>query len=198
MSNYFKLLLKALPVIIALSLSSCAVTGSKAKRISSEKKSNPEVMSHIINGAIADLVGDSKEALLEYHQAAELDTTSAGIYLALAEDYYYTENYSNALRLAQKALRVDPDNIDALELMAVTYEKTGDFANAMTTFKRIVKNEPDDLEYLFNLVTLEIIAGDFKQAVKDYSVMVKKGLEDIEYRLRIGHMFLQHKAYTEA
>ena len=45
---------------------------------------NREAMNHIISGAVAELLGQPKNALVEYHQAAEIDTSSPGIYLSLA------------------------------------------------------------------------------------------------------------------
>jgi tetratricopeptide (TPR) repeat protein len=185
-------------VIILWGLNGCGTAGAKTKNAPELKKYNPEAMTHIIQGSIADLMGQSKDALFEYHQAAELDTTSAGIYVALAENYYMLEKYPAAIRLAQKALRVDPANLDALELLAVCYEKSDDLKNATSALKRMVKLQPDNLEYLFNQLSLEIMSHEYKQALKDYFSLVKKGLDDIDYRLRIGHLFLQQKAFNEA
>ena len=185
-------------LICALSFFYCASAGVQVKPAVTKKKVSSEVMSHIINGAVADLAGLSKEALFEYHQAAELDTTSSGIYLALAENYYLIEKYATAIRMAQKVLRIDPGNIDALEMIAVCYQKLDDYPNAMATVKRMTQNEPQNLEYLFNLVSLQIISKEYKQALKNYFSMVKKGLNDVEFRLRIGYLFLQQRAYAEA
>ncbi len=159
---------------------------------------NREAMHHIINGAIEELLGQTKNALVEYHQAAEIDTSSAGIYLAMAENYFYLEEYQSSLRMAKKAIQRDPNNVDAWELLAANYEQLRQYTEAARAYERIVKLEPDNLFSLYTLTSLQIITKDYAKALQSYHKLIEAGLTDTEYRLRIGHLFFQNRAFDQA
>ncbi|MBN1997365.1 tetratricopeptide repeat protein [candidate division KSB1 bacterium] len=162
------------------------------------KSYDRRAMNHIIRGAMADLVGDSEEALFEYHQAAELDTASPGIYVSLSENYYILNNPDLAIRMARKALRIDKTNLEALELLAASFEKKDDYINAMTIYEKIIQIKPNDIEYLYNLTSLQIINHRYKDAIKTYESLVNNGLRDFDFRMRIGLLFLQSRAFSQA
>ncbi len=159
---------------------------------------NREAMRHMINGTIEDLIGEPKNALVEYHQAAEIDSSSSGIYLALAENYYFLEEYNSSIRMARKALLRDAQNIQALELLAASYEKLRQFQNAARAYEQMIKLDPEDVEILYSLTSIQIIIKEFDKAVTTYRQLVRSGLEDPEYRLRIGHLFFQNRAFSQA
>ncbi|HNW59287.1 MAG TPA: tetratricopeptide repeat protein [bacterium] len=159
---------------------------------------NREAMRHIINGTIEDVLGDPKSALVEYHQAAEIDSASTGIYLALAENYFYLEEFNSSIRMARKALQRDSKNRDALELLAANLEKQRQFVEAAQVYDQMDKLAPNNLETLYSLTTLQIITKAYDKAVQSYHRLVAAGLTDAEYRLRIGHLFFQHQAFLQA
>jgi tetratricopeptide (TPR) repeat protein len=159
---------------------------------------NREAMRHIITGTIEDVLGEPKNALVEYHQAAEIDSSSSGIYLALAENYFFLEEYNSSIRMAKKALQRDGRNRDALDLLAANLEKQRKFNDAALVYEQITKLTPDDLETLYSLTTLQIITKSYDKALLSYHRLVEAGLVDPEYRLRIGHLFFQHRAMEQA
>ena len=74
------------------------------KETEPEPSYNREAMNHIISGAVAELLGQPKNALVEYHQAAEIDTSSPGIYLSLAENYFVLGEIKSSIRLCNRAI----------------------------------------------------------------------------------------------
>ncbi len=186
---------KLLSLIAAILILAC---GSGQTLRQPQKTYNREAMGHMIDGAIAELLGQPQTALLEYHQAAEIDSSSPGIYLALAENYYMLGEYKSSIRQVNKVLHIDPDNLNALELLAVAYEKLEQYPQAMQALQRYVELEPGDLEVLYNLTSLQVINQRYDAAFLTYTNLVERGLEDIEYRLGIGHLFLQAGAFDFA
>ncbi len=176
----------------------CSGHRELATRAPEVRHYNREAMRHIINGTIEDVLGDPKSALVEYHQAAEIDSASTGIYLALAENYFYLEEFNSSIRMAKKALQRDAKNRDALELLAANYEKQRLFTEAVQVYEQMDKLTPDNLETLYSLTTLQIINKTYDKALLSYHRLVAAGLTDPEYRLRIGHLFFQHRAFAQA
>jgi len=159
---------------------------------------NREAMRHMITGAVEDLMGQPKDALVEYHQAAEIDSASGGIYLAIAENYFYLEEYNSSIRLVKKALQRSPKNVDAWELLAANHEKLRQYKEAALDYEQINRLEPDNIQTLYSLATFQIITRDFTHALNSYRRLVDLGLADPDYRLRIGHLFLQNRAWDQA
>jgi tetratricopeptide (TPR) repeat protein len=184
--------------LFLLLVAGCGTSHKLAKSKAVRPAFNHEAMSHMINGAVEDLLGQPKNALVAYHQAAEIDTTSPGIYLAIAENYFVLEEINSAIRLARKALSLDPSNLDALELLAACYEKQRKLREALVTYQQILKIQPNDLETMYTVTTLMVINRQFDVALKNYSKMVQAGLDDPDYRLRIGNLLFQHRAIKEA
>ena len=173
--------------------------GSHQKLAKSKPRTyNHEAMRHIIDGAIEELLGQSKNALVSYHQAAEIDTSSPGIYLAIAENYFLLDEINSAIRMAKKVRSLDPKNLAALELLANGYEKLRQYREALSVYEEIVRLQPDDLEALYHLTSLQVINRDAVKAFASYQKMVQAGLVDPAYRLRIGNMLFQNRAMPQA
>jgi len=186
-------------LLLALTLLLSCSTGSKLSRSKPTPRAyNHEAMSHMINGAIEDLLGQPKNALVAYHQASEIDTTSPGIYLAIAENYFILDETSSAIRMAKKVQSLDPHNLAALELIAASYEKQRRYREAMQAYEEIVRLSPGDLESSYHLTTLQVINRHPEKAYASYKKMVEGGLDDPDYRLRIGNLLLQNRALTQA
>lgn len=190
---------------IFLALFIVALTGCSGGRKmvrqtrSSEKPAyNREAMQHVVEGAIYELLGQPKNALLQYHQASEIDTSSPGILIALAENYFVIDEIPTSIRLLRKALRLDPQNLDALELLSAAYEQQREYRKAMLVYEQIAKIEPNNISVLYKLCSLQIIARNYDKAIKTYHLMVQAGFDDPEYLLRVGNLFLRHRAYEQA
>ncbi|RPH91939.1 MAG: hypothetical protein EHM72_18160, partial [Calditrichaeota bacterium] len=141
----------------------------------------PSALNHVIDGAIMELLDNPKEALFQYHQAAEIDSTSPGIFITMAEDYYMLQEPEVSIRLAKKALRLDPDNLDARYILALSYEATKQYDQALSIYQQIVKMRPHDIESLYYLTSLQVIAGKPKDAMKNYKKMLRSGFDDPQY-----------------
>jgi len=161
-------------LLLALTLLLSCSSGPKLSRSKPMPRVyNHEAMSHMINGAIEDLLGQPKNALVSYHQASEIDTTSPGIYLAIAENYFILDETSSAIRMAKKVQSLDPHNLAALELIAASYEKQRRFREAMQAYEEIVRLSPGDLESIYNLTTLQVINRHPEKAYASYKKMVE-------------------------
>ncbi len=178
------------------------LTGCSSNRVIQKENPQPtynqEALNMVIDGTIADIIGMNKEALLKFHQAAEFDSSSPGIFLAMAENYYYLGEDKTSIKIINKVLNLDPQNLDALILLAACYEKQNDYYRAMLVYEEIVKNNPGNLEHLYYLTSLQIIVKNYDKALASYQTMVQNGLEDPDFCMRIGYLFLQGQALQQA
>jgi len=185
-------------VLLLIIMSGCTGSGKLIKKTQPEPEYNEEALNLVIDGAIFDVIGFHKEALLKYHQAAEFDSSSPGIYFAMAENYYFLGEVKTSIKIINKILKIDPQNLDALILLAACYEKQKNYYKAMLVYEDIVRLEPKSLEHLYYLTSLQIIIRDYDKALMTYQAMLENGLDNPDFCLRIGYLFLQNRAYKQA
>ena len=161
-------------------------------------KYNMAALDQIVDGAIMELLEHPREALSYYHHAAELDSASAGIYVTMAENYYKIKEADVSINLAKKALRLEPENISALHILALSYEAEKEYIKAMAVYEDIVKFSPTDIEALYYLTSLQVISGLPKKALKTFKQMTKIGFNEPAFLLNVGNLFLTHKAVDQA
>ena len=82
------------------------------------KDPNPEALQFFMNGQILLNQGQFAEAILEFQDALALDPNVATIYSALAESYWNIGKPELSMKNLKKALELDPEDEDALKMMA--------------------------------------------------------------------------------
>ncbi|MCB9852251.1 MAG: tetratricopeptide repeat protein [Phycisphaerales bacterium] len=72
----------------------------------------------------------------------------AATYIELATTYVRLSRFDEALAELESAVRVDPQNIKALEMKAEVHARLLDFAAAETVVDRLLRHRPRDLKYI--------------------------------------------------
>ncbi len=193
-------ILAAMGFISTLGINGCGASRQISHTLehAPRQQVNSEAMRHVIDGALYELIGQPKTALVEYHQAAEIDSASDGIHVALAENYYVIGEFRTCIRQLEKALRLNPDNPMALELLAVAHEKLDNTYAAMQAYKKLSRVEPYNLDALYNLLSLQVQNQMSEDALSTFQSLKSHGLEDPKDQLQIGHLLLQHQMIQQA
>ncbi|OGB98981.1 hypothetical protein A2V82_04310 [candidate division KSB1 bacterium RBG_16_48_16] len=184
--------------LLFLLIGGCSSNKVLVKSAATEEEYNKEAMRHVIQGAIYDLLGQPKDALVKYHQASEIDSSSAGIMLAMAEDYFVIDEIPTSIRLAQKALRKDPHDPAALELLGMAYEQTREYKKAVAVYETMTELEPDNIDALYRLISIQLLTRQNNKALDTYRKIAQTGFDDADFLLRLGHIFLRYQAFSQA
>ena len=70
-------------------------------------------------------------------------------FLEMGNDYLFDKNYETAISLYSRALKIAPDNIDALIKRGKAYLETYEYEKAYNDFSSVLNNDPlnkDSLE----------------------------------------------------
>jgi serine/threonine protein kinase/tetratricopeptide (TPR) repeat protein len=135
--------------------------------------------------------GRSQEALAECRRAVELDPLSPMNNFALADEYFFARQYSHAIEQANKTLEIDPDNTEAIRILARTYGQLGNYQQAMEQWvrnERLQDHETRGEElmrvfeksgytgYLAEDARNSEAEGDYYHAATDHSLLGEKDL----------------------
>jgi len=105
---------------------------------------------------------------------AKLEPLDAGNWKALAEAATARHNYRQALSAWQAVLKLQPDNVEALNASAYAAAYAGDLSAGVAALRRYAALRPKDPNALDSLGDVHLIVGKLKEAEEFYIQAVKK------------------------
>lgn len=152
------LLVSLAPTVVALEAEEPPRAGSSTAQA--------EAYTFFLRGRLALSGGDYAGAIDEFEKAALRDPTSTVIHTELAEVHLRLRHHRDAAREAERALAIDADNLDALQLAARAYEALGEAEKALAAHRRLVDADPGDPSHLVQLASILDRAGRSEEAIE--------------------------------
>src|SRR5208283_329056 len=90
-------------------------------------------------------------------------------YIRAGNSYKDANDWEDALRYYRKALKVNPNNIDALIFMTDLLRRTGRLEEAATLYLEVIRLQPDDARSYNNLGYLFLLQHKLKDAERYFS-----------------------------
>ena len=109
--------------------------------------------------------GEYEKARSDFITALNLDSNCCEAYFNLAILCNSSGNYNDAIRLANKALQINPAYLKTYNLLTVLYGKIGKHSVAIDICKNLIKIKPDSVEAYFNLCSAYGNLGNFQEAI---------------------------------
>jgi tetratricopeptide (TPR) repeat protein len=150
--------------LIGLSCSGEKVAVKEQGKVKSEKpeiENKKEALEHFIDGSTAETKGDYASAILEYQDAVRLDP-SAGIYYAMAKDYYYLQKLSLALQNARKAVQMDSTQPDYYDLLSDIYASGNQLDSAAVVLNKLIDIDSTSINSYYKLARLYEVSKPIK------------------------------------
>lgn len=79
------------------------------------------------------------QGILKVREVAEKDSTNIYAQMMLAQGSLMSGQYDKAIGRLQTVTRLQPDNVDAVFMLADLYERTGDKQNAITWYRKCLQ-----------------------------------------------------------
>lgn len=118
---------------------------------------------------------------------------SAMFYRNMAVEAMTKYDYATAYWYNQKSLEYAPDNIDAINMLAVLHRRAGDDETAEEVYQYGISLEPDQTELLKNYRMLLNDQGRGSEAMEIGTIISRLGDES-----PFSHWFLAEEAYAQA
>ena len=119
------------------------------------------------------LGGQARESIRFLKLALEHDPGNSELGLLLAEVYFQTKAYENALRCLNHVLSSRPDHFEATFLAGLIQQRKGEIRNAQLQFERAIGLKKDSSAAHATLGSLLANAGNKKKALKHLSTALK-------------------------
>lgn len=115
----------------------------------------------------------------------------------------WSEQYAEAARLLLRKLEEDPENIEALVLLADIYRWNDDLDSAVEHYQRALEVEPDYESALAGLEEVEKMRELRREEARRFSISVmeeryRENPEDLEIRLQLARLYVAAGRHGEA
>ena len=105
------------------------------------------------------------EAIHLLSDSIAMDSTNAHLYVSRAKAYFANEQIGQAMIDINKALQLDPNNVDTYLLLADVYYALGDQDNIASTLNRAAEINTLDARPLVKLAELNLLQQNFNLAI---------------------------------
>ncbi len=99
-----------------------------------------EAAAHYATGRLLESRNELRRALDQYRKAVELDPTAVEVYRALVPLAMQLEQSEDAIRLALKAIELDPNDHELLMRIGVEFSRQRDFALGLKYLEQAIKS----------------------------------------------------------
>ena len=97
-----------------------------------------------------------------------------------ASAYYDLQKYALAQNSVKKALELEPNNPEALNLSGILYAEIGDLESARDMFNNARMNMFDDVKIKINLSMIDLFEENYKQVIDRLMPLYTSGFSDSE------------------
>jgi len=137
-----------------------------------------EAYFQFVRARTLELNGQWEEALQAFDEALALDPTNSSIYSEIAFAYYARNDGGAAIDYAERAILMDPDNLDAHRLLSDVYTRllarsdsglSREMADmAIHEWEEVIRLDPTDRAVYLTLGRLYRVIGDSERAAAVY------------------------------
>jgi spermidine synthase len=99
--------------------------------------------------------------------------------------------YQSSQRIYERVLKIDPNNVDALNMLGCIYSSTGALAEAQSCFERAIERDPNFGNVQYNFGNLLFRQGRAEDASRHYREALRIDPGDVEARINLGTLLLQ-------
>ena len=118
-----------------------------------KKELSDQAMEHFIDGSINETKGEYASAILDFQDALRLDP-SAGIYYAIAKNYFYLNKYPNALQNCKKAVSLNLGQLDYRDLLSDIFTAAGLFDSAAVVLEGTISRDSSRVQSYYKLARI--------------------------------------------
>lgn len=144
-------------------------------------------LEHFVNGSIAEAKGDYSTAIREFSQALDYDT-SAGIYFALAKNYFSVNKLGNALKYSRLSVQLDSTSTEYKLLLADVFIQARENDSAAAVLEKILSVDSTDVNTYYKLARIYEDTRPL-EAIKIYNRLIDIIGLDWNVLLRVAELY---------
>ncbi|HTX88028.1 MAG TPA: tetratricopeptide repeat protein, partial [Bacteroidales bacterium] len=147
---------------------------NKKNLISNDDRKPTSNTSLLIEAKRNQITDNPEKAAALYQECIKQYPNDPVAYYELAAIKAEDKEIGEAVKLAQKAVDLDPGNIWYLLFLAEVDQLNGDYKEAIGLYQKIIEKEPENIDNYYQLASLYIAANRLHDAVEVYDQVESK------------------------
>ena len=144
-----------------------------------DQPGDPEIDRIFIEASKNRIIGDYKGAMQQYETVLEKDPTNHAAMYELGRLYYEERSNEKALKLAESAVSLDPENKWYNLMLAEIYNVNGNYKEAAKVYDQLTKNDPNNFDFWSEYSYMLLKSGDTKATLDILTKMESRfGLDE--------------------
>jgi tetratricopeptide (TPR) repeat protein len=150
-----------------------------------------------------------KETVITQTGASVITSTSTDMYdgtsspeaskhYEAAVEYFNTGDYDNAIKYYNKAIKKDPNFVEAYDNVAVLYRKSNNLEKAIECNKKSISIYPEGPMAHQNLALIYSIQGNFDASLKEYKTLAEINEDDPESYFGMANIYMSQQKFDLA
>jgi adenylate cyclase len=135
---------------------------------------NPDLAeAHVSRANVLSLTGRDEEADQSFRRATVLAPGLRDAWYYYGRFLFSVQRYADAARAYEESAKRDPDDYDALTLLAMPYDRLGEVdkarrarERALTAADRVLRNSPDDVRALYLSAGVLVVLGRQQEGLR--------------------------------
>jgi tetratricopeptide (TPR) repeat protein len=159
-------------VTAAFSTISYGHAGKKEKKHKTDQTQQPKIVSNLsmlIDAKKNEITGNEEKAEELFRQYIEKYPEDATAYFELARILANKKQLHEAIDLAGKAVKLDPENIWYTLFDAEILQLDGKYKEAISIYEKVVEKSPSNLDYYYQLAALYLTIEKYTDAINIYN-----------------------------
>jgi tetratricopeptide (TPR) repeat protein len=162
----------------------------------STESPDPELMRYLANAQY--MTGDNYQATLNYHKARSIDP-QPGDNLLIARSLVKLNQWIIAQDYVAIYLQQQPQDTEALELLAHICTGSGKNSDAVAIHRQLVQQNPGKLHYLMGLANTQATGRDYAGAIDTLEFSLRTiDLQNLEANKMLADLYLAENMYHQA
>jgi tetratricopeptide (TPR) repeat protein len=150
-------------------------------------------------GYILEMQGRYGEAISAYQPMLTLAPKVAFLYLTIARNYRLVGNFDGSIKMAQRALELEPDRADAQDELGysyyqsyMAYGRAADLERAIAELEKATKSNPDHASAWAHLGMAYYSRRNYEDAIPALQKAVELGANKVDYFnvLGLAHFYM--------
>lgn len=142
--------------------------------------------------------GQQDEVITAFSKLIQDGEADVGTYTTLGMIYQKKKSYSQAVEMYQKALQMEPSNMDALGALASCQASSGDLAGAAISYEQAVMMNHSAVSEFKELGEIYLRMGKEQEGIKVFKKYVEKNPSDSDVVKILGKKLFDNKEYADA
>ena len=144
------------------------------------------------------LVPDVKPEKVDLFFPGRINPCLSDCSVMLAQLSVEKRQYQKALEYLEEAYKINPDDLEILNLKAICHRRMGEFAQAVELYQKILKKTPDKPQVLYNLGIALSKMNRLAEAEQAYLKVIKLKPYLAEAHNNLGEVYLKMDRLAEA